>query len=124
MNLHRNPHELCMDLCFRGEGLIHGLWDQPMYSLRELGKGALFWEEAALQVHHLATVMLKIKGPFFWWGQVPATTQCRRLGKWNVSWILPYYSPLLGTFVGCTNCTNLQSSLSEYYQLCKHKQNR
>ena len=69
-----------MDLCFRGEGLIHGLWYQPMYSLRELGKGALFWEEAALQVHHLATDChyVENKGPFLLVGSgscYPATQE-------------------------------------------------
>ena len=56
-----------MELCVGwGVSLIHGLSEQPYGLFERIGKGALFWEDVALQAHHLATECLYVEetGPF------------------------------------------------------------
>lgn len=100
----------CVELRFKG--VLSTACDISLRDfLRELEKGALFWEDAALQVHHLQDCLqVEEKGPLLWWGHTPASGHNMRHSRWNVSWILPLIVPTAEHLCGGHNWTTLHSS--------------
>lgn len=120
-----------MELCFRGLSLTQVLWYQPYGCFERLGKGALFWEDAALQVHHLATESLCVEEtePFPLVGS--GSSHHPQQEAWQVErqsdffWIFSLTSP--HCWAHLRSAQNLQRSLTQQLsegQLHKDKQTR